>query len=213
RSVASYALYSAKEALIGFLLGYLLGWLFWAVQSAGALIDNQRGAAIASSIDPLQGHESSPLGNLFSQVFMTYFFTTGGVLFILKIVYRSFVVWPPSRLVPIISSSFPAFMLEVFDSSMRLIFVIGAPIVTVMFVAEFALAIVSRFAPQLQVVLLAMPIKSLLAVFILIFYFATLLPFAARQETAFYAYVERLYKDLRFGSMIDYPPPQRREMP
>ena len=38
-----------------------------------------------------------------------------------------------------------------------------------MFLAEFALAMVSRFAPQIQVFILAMPIKSILAIFVLIF--------------------------------------------
>ena len=47
--------------------------------AAGALIDNQRGAAIAESLDPLQGHQSSPLGNLFSIGITTYLFLTGGI--------------------------------------------------------------------------------------------------------------------------------------
>jgi type III secretion protein T len=74
--------YFLKEAALGFVMGFLVTWLFWAVQAAGTFIDNQRGAAIASSIDPLQGHESSPLGLLFSQAFITYFFTVGGFLMI-----------------------------------------------------------------------------------------------------------------------------------
>jgi type III secretion protein T len=212
-SVASFGLHLAKEFVLGGLLGYLLGWLFWSVQSAGALIDNQRGAAIASSIDPLQGHESSPLGNLFSQALLTYFFTTGSVLALIGILYRSYVIWPISALVPVISESFPALMLGVFDNSMRLMFVIAGPIVIVMFIAEFALAMVSRFAPQIQVFILAMPIKSLLAIFMLIFYFATLLPFAVKQDGQIAAYVDRLYSNLREGEAIELPPHQPREIP
>jgi len=48
--------------------------------------------------------------------------------------------------------------------------VLSAPLIVAMFLAEFALALVSRFAPQLQVFFLAMPIKSALAVLLLIFY-------------------------------------------
>ncbi len=213
RSIGSLGLYVAKEFVLGGLLGYLLGWLFWAMQSAGALIDNQRGAAIASSIDPLQGHESSPLGNLFSQAFLTYFFTTGSVLALIGILYRSYVIWPVSRLIPVISNSFPKLILGVFDNSMRLMFVIAGPVVIVMFIAEFALAMVSRFAPQIQVFILAMPIKSLLAIFMLIFYFATLLPFTVKQDSQFAAYVDRLYSDLRAGAAISLPSHQQREIP
>jgi type III secretion protein T len=178
RSVGSLALLFAKEYLIGFLLGYVVGWVFWTVQAAGGLVDNQRGAAIASSIDPLQGHESSPLGNLFSQVFLTYVFVVGAALPIIGIVYQSYAVWPAARLLPGFTEAFPAAFLALFDQAMRFAFILAAPLVVIMFAAEFALALVSRFAPQIQVFILAMPIKSALVVFILIFYFAVLIPHA-----------------------------------
>ena len=54
----------------------------------------------------------------------------------------------------------PIFYLEMFDRLMRMVIVLSAPLIVAMFLAEFALALVSRFAPQLQVFFLAMPIKS-----------------------------------------------------
>src|ERR1700730_1744111 len=92
RSVFTLAAYFVKEYAIGFLLGYLIGWMFWVMQVVGGLIDNQRGAAIASSIDPLQGEESSPLGLFFSQAFLTYVYTTGAFLPILGLIYQSFAI-------------------------------------------------------------------------------------------------------------------------
>ena len=53
---------------------------------------------------------------------------------------------------------------------------LAAPVVIAMFLAEFSLAVISRFAPQIQVFVLAMPIKSIIAMFILVFYFGVLLP-------------------------------------
>jgi type III secretion protein T len=178
-TVLSYAGYFAKECAIGILLGYIIGWIFWAVQAAGTLIDNQRGAAIASSIDPLHGHETTPLGTLFAQAFLTYAFVTGAILHLILLLYQSYVIWPAGRMIPIPPEGFPALMLAVADNGMRLMAIIAAPIVAIMFLAEFALALVSRFAPQVQVFILAMPIKSALAVLILIFYFSRFLPFAA----------------------------------
>jgi type III secretion protein T len=202
RTVGNYALHFAKEYVIGFLLGYLVGWIFWVVQSAGALIDNQRGAAIASSIDPLQGHETSPLGNLFSQTFLTYVFVTGAVLPIFGLLYQSYGAWPSDRAIPLISDAFPVSVLQLFDYAMRLTFVLAAPIVAIMFMAEFALAIVSRFAPQVQVFILAMPIKSALAIFILIFYMALLMPYAMKQLNLAPGYADSLYRMLRVGERI-----------
>jgi type III secretion protein T len=180
-----YFMLLAKEFFIGFCLGYAVGWIFWATQAAGALIDNQRGAAIAESIDPLQGHQTSPLGNLFSQAITTYLFTTGAILLLIQIIYESFRLWPVWSFFPVFTPEFPRLFFSILDGGMRLAFVLAAPIVLVMFVAEAALAFVGRFAPQVQVFILAMPIKSGLATFMLIFYVALLFPdVASRYDDA-----------------------------
>jgi type III secretion protein T len=46
-----------------------------------------------------------------------------------------------------------------------------------MFLAELGLALISRFAPQLQVFFLAMPVKSGIAMFLLIIYIGYLLEY------------------------------------
>jgi type III secretion protein T len=205
RSASMLLFYFAKEYAVGFLAGYLIGWMFWVVQGTGGLIDSQRGAAIASSIDPLQGEESSSLGNLLSQAFLTYIFTTGAFLIVLGVLYKSYALWPAAKAVPLISDIFPSMALGLFDNAMRLTFVIAAPILAIMFLAEFALAVISRFAPQVQVFVLAMPIKSILAIFVLIFYIPTLLSFAERQFVGSERYVGQLYELLRLGDKIELP--------
>jgi len=204
RTATSFAILYAKEFAIGFLLGYLVGWVFWAVQAAGALVDNQRGASIASSIDPLQGQETSPLGILFSQAFLTYVFVAGAALPIFGVLYQSFVLWPVTSAVPVISDRFPVMALALADHALRYVVILGGPIVAIMFIAEFALAMISRFAPQVQVFILAMPIKSALAIFVLIFYFSVLLPHAASQLSSFRNYAMTLYAT--FGLDVKVPP-------
>ncbi|MDC9823003.1 type III secretion system export apparatus subunit SctT [Devosia sp. ZB163] len=202
RTITSFAIYFVKEYAIGFVLGYVVGWIFWAVQSAGALIDNQRGAAIAASIDPLQGHETSPLGILFSQAFLTYVFVSGAALPILGLIYQSYNLWPATLGMPVFTDQFPALVLNVADTAMRIVVIIAAPIVGIMFLAEFALAMVSRFAPQVQVFILAMPIKSVLAILILVFFFSRLLPYAADQLGLFDPFMQRFYEIMRFLSGV-----------
>lgn len=183
----------AKEYALGFVMGHLVSWIFWSVQAAGALIDNQRGAAIAASIDPMQGHEASPLGIMFSHVFITYVFVTGAMLPIFGLLYQSYALWPVTSFIPEISTQFPVFLLAAFDHAMRFIVVVAGPIIAVMFLSEFALAMVSRFAPQVQVFVLAMPIKSLLAITMLIFYFSTMIRYAESNIFVMHNYVEYFF--------------------
>lgn len=204
RSAVSFALVFAKEYAIGFVIGALVAWIFWVVESAGALVDNQRGASIASSMDPLLGHESSPIGNLLSLTFLTYIFSTGSILPILRIAYQSYLLWPTGNPLPSLSSEFPVLMLGILDQAMSLGFNLALPIVAVMFLAEFALAMVSRFAPQIQVFVLAMPIKSLLAIFMLIFYARVLFPFMDLQLPSLERLSGALYQSFE-GSLTSGP--------
>lgn len=186
--------YFAKEAALGFIMGFLVSWLFWSMQAAGNFIDNQRGAAIASSIDPLQGHEASPLGLLLSQAFITYFFSVGGFLVLVELLYFSYREWPVIAPISIGLEDFPAMMLEILDLGMRLMFVLAAPVVAIMFFAEFALALVSRFAPQIQVFILAMPIKSGIAIVILVFYIPIMMQHSVSEAGGLTELFARLYQ-------------------
>lgn len=195
-----FMIYFAKEVALGFVMGYLVFWMFWAMQAAGNYIDNQRGTAIASSIDPLQGHEASPLGILFSQAFITYFFSVGGFLVMIQMLYRSYTSWPIFQALPVTITDFPELLLTVLDHGMMLVVLYSGPVIAIMFLAEFALAMVSRFAPQIQVFILAMPIKSAIAVFILIFYIPLLFRYALGQEDQMWGFLETFYTIMRVAS-------------
>lgn len=164
-----------KEAFVGFVLGFLLAVPFWAFEAVGFLVDNQRGASIASTLNPLTGNDSSPLGILFNQAFIVFFLVSGGFLLILGLLYDSFRLWPVFQWMPTLNADTVPLLLAQLDRLMTLCMLYAAPVVVAMFLAELGLALVSRFVPQLQVFFLAMPIKSALALMVLVVYMATLL--------------------------------------
>lgn len=163
-----------KEAFVGFALGYSLAIPFWAFEAVGYLIDNQRGASISATLDPLTGNDSSPLGILFNQAFIVYFFLCGGFTLVLGALYDSFRLWPVFDWRPTLHADTVPLLLEQLDRLMSMALLYGAPVIVTMFLAELGLALVSRFVPQLQVFFLAMPIKSALAILVLMLYAATL---------------------------------------
>lgn len=165
----------AKEAMIGFLIGFLVAIPLWAVDIMGAYVDNQRGASIAATINPLTGHDTSPLGELFSQAGMVLLLVSGGMLMLLDLVYASYVLWPVFDMLPPFSEQTSSLLLAQLDRLVMLAILLGAPVVFAMFLAEVGLAIVSRFVPQLQVFFMAMPIKSAIAIFVFAIYTPSLL--------------------------------------
>lgn len=164
-----------KETFIGLAIGYAVAVSLWAIEAAGFFIDNQRGAAMASSLNPLSGEETSPLGILMLQVAAVLIFSTGLFSQLLVVIYTTYTMWPVWSFFPTLSADGPATVLAQLDGLMSAAVLLGAPVITAMMLSEMGLALVSRFAPQLQVFFLAMPVKSAVGVLVLILYMPFLL--------------------------------------
>lgn len=164
-----------KEILLGILMGWLSNFIFYAAQSVGFLIDTQRGASMASLFDPLSNSQTSPLGDFLLKFVMVLALLTGGFLGFMKIIYWSYEKIP-------IFSTFDLFKIDgiqFFNEHMggnlfEKIVLLGGPIFFILFLSEFGLGLVTRFAPQLNVFFLSMPIKSELAMFFFILYLSYL---------------------------------------
>ena len=164
-----------KELMVGMVMGYLVTVVFWAIQAVGGFIDNQRGATMASSMDPLLGDQSSPFGMLMTQTLVTLFFVSGLFLSFLGGIYKSYSLWPVVSFFPSISVALLEFLLVQFVLVVKLAVVIGAPIIIAMFLSELGLGLISRFAPQLNVFFLSMSVKSAVANFLLILLWSVLI--------------------------------------
>ena len=174
-----------KEAFVGFVMGYVMAIPFWAFEAVGFLIDNQRGASIAATLNPLTGNDSSPLGILFNQAFIVFFFISGGFLLMLGVLYDSFQLWDVFTFYPHLRPETMPLLLEQMNRILRIALLLGSPIIVAMFLAEIGLALISRFVPQLQVFFLAMPIKSAIAMLVLMLYTGTLFEYG-------YGYIKEL---------------------
>ncbi len=117
-----------KELIIGLIIGFVLGILFWAAQSFGMLIDNQRGASSAQSQDPLGGDQSTPFGSLFFQVTAMLFLASGGFASLVGIIAESYAIWPVFAPLPKLTSNalYNLLLLQA-DLVMRLAVMLCAP--------------------------------------------------------------------------------------
>ena len=159
-----------KEVLIGLAIGLSVSVVLWAVEAAGFFIDNQRGAAMASSLNPMSGEQTSPLGILLAQMVAVLLFSSGLFAQFLVVLFTTYKVWPVWSFFPALNPAAPQMFLGWLDFLMKATVVLSAPVFIAMFLSELGLALVSRFAPQLQVFFLAMPVKSAVGIFMLILY-------------------------------------------
>lgn len=166
---------AAKEFLLGMLIGSIVMVMFWCVQAIGNFIDNQRGATMASSMDPFVGEQSSPMGLFMTQSMVAVFFCTGLFNAFLSGLYRSYELWPATSFWPTLDMDVVTFFIGQFVLISQLALLVGGPVVIAMFLSELGLGFISRFAPQLNVFFLSMPVKSAVASLMLVLFWGMLI--------------------------------------
>jgi len=159
-----------KEVFIGGLIGFVAAGAFWIASSIGFLIDLQRGAFVATLFTPVFRGQVSPLGSLLLQTLTVLFFISGGFLVLLNGIYSSYTFWPILDFFPNINSKLLIYIVEQFQLIAYLSIFLAMPVLIVMFLIDFIMGLINRFVPQLQVFFLSLPIKGMLAIFILIIY-------------------------------------------
>lgn len=159
-----------KELFIGTIIGFLVSIPFQIVQSAGIIIDHQRGGASLMVNDPTVQNQSSPLGTLFNMVLIFLFFFIDGPFIFLNGIITSYELIPPDRF---FDPSFFSQGAPFWDMQMRLLNTVmvmtiqlASPALIAILMTDVFLGIANRLAPQVQITFLGMPLKSLLALLV-----------------------------------------------
>ncbi|HBH7053568.1 TPA: EscT/YscT/HrcT family type III secretion system export apparatus protein [Morganella morganii] len=155
------------ELIIGLMLGFFAAIPFWAVDMAGFLIDTLRGATMATVFNPALSVQTSIFGLLFSQFLCVLFFITGGFSQLLTALYDSYHYLPPGRTLRF-NGPFLHFLLAQWSVLYQLCLNFSLPAVFCMVLADLALGLLNRSAQQLNVFFLSMPVKSVLALLLLL---------------------------------------------
>lgn len=160
----------AKEGVIGLLLGYAMSIPFWAMRGVGFIIDLQRGAMSALFFSPPVTGMVSPMGNLLAQLATVLLFVSGGFLMLMETIMLSYQTWPLDRFIPEFNVGSAKFFLQQLDLLFYTVVLVAGPFIGLMLIIDFGTGLVGRYLPQLNIFLIAMPIKSALVFFMLIFY-------------------------------------------
>jgi type III secretion protein T len=159
---------AAKEGFIGLVLGLGLGVFMWAVQSVGDLVDFHTGASNAQFFDPAFGHQGGPTGQFLGWVMAVLFVSAGGLTGVVGLIAESYRVWPLASSMPDLPRLLEAFAIHQADSLFNWIVKLGAPVLMVLMLVDFGLGLLGRFVPQFNVFVIAQPLKSLVAIFMLL---------------------------------------------
>jgi len=153
-----------REVVTGVALGLAVALVFGTVRQSGLIIKRQMGLAVAQEIDPMSGERTEPVGLLMEMCFAVLFLAAGGHRLMLRMVARSYEVFPIGR------APTPGVMAEaILDASVVMLtfaLKLAAPMVGAFLVLAVVLAILARILPEMNILLASLPLRVGLGLFI-----------------------------------------------
>jgi len=148
------------QVAVGLVLGFLTMMLISAVQAAGEMIDMFSGFSVSATFNPLSDSSASVFARFYHLLALTLLFAINGHLLLVRGFLTSFEAVPLSG-VPMANLS------ELFISTLgRFVLAaveIAAPLLAVLFLAEVALGLLSRAAPQMNIFAMGFTLKIMVA--------------------------------------------------
>jgi flagellar biosynthesis protein FliR len=150
----------AGEVLTGAMLGMMAGLIVAGARAAGDLVSAQAGLSTTTLFDPDSGEELTPLGRLYGWVALVAFLALDGPLVLVRALADSYEAIPAGR--------FPVSRQAVMDAlgqvgrTLQLALRAAAPPAIALIIAGIAMAWLSRTAPTIPFLALALPIRVVL---------------------------------------------------
>lgn len=174
-----------KEVLFAVIMGLSASMVFYGMQAAGNMIDNQRMLANAMIFNPAIGAQATLFGNFYYHFSVVVFLVIGGHHWVFKALARSFEAVPVlgfPKVEPLINPIVDIF-LKISAEVLVMAVQISAPAVVAIFIADIILGLMNRVAPMINVFEMGFNLKGYIGVVMV--YFGLPLVFYHMKETLF----------------------------
>jgi flagellar biosynthesis protein FliR len=148
------------ELVIGLSLGFILSLSFQAVELAGRVISIQLGLSLGSVFSPTQEEASTAIDPFFSVLAGLLFLAMGLHLAIVQVLANSFTAYP-------VGAGWPSDLALTGARTVALAMELGVrvalPVALVLLLVELSVGLLARAIPQINVFILGLPDKMLVA--------------------------------------------------
>ncbi len=156
-SVFSIAVGAAGEILLGLIIGFSVKLIFAGIQLAGQLAGYQMGLALANVIDPSTS-EQVPLLAQFNNLFgLLIFISINAHYLFIRALTHSFEMVPPFNVN--FSSALMEHLIKMSGNMFVIGIQVGAPVIAALLITSVAFGLIARTVPQMNVFIVAMPLK------------------------------------------------------
>ncbi len=156
-SIIGLGIGAAGEILLGLVIGFSVKLIFAGIQLAGQMAGYQMGMAIANVMDPAESQQIPLLAQFNNLCALLIFLALNAHHWFIRALTQSY------RLVPPFNARFDGALTEHLIQLAGKMFVIaiqvGAPIIATLLVTSVAFGLIARTVPQMNVFIVAMPLK------------------------------------------------------
>lgn len=150
----------AQQMLIGFAMGFSLRLVFSAIDMAGTLISNLAGLGFATAYDPQNTAQTPVVSELIGYIALLLFLSFDGHLMVIATLVQSF------STIPVSLGSVAAASWQNVATAGSIIFSSGVllslPILVTLMIANIALGVLGRVAPQLNLMAIGFPVTIII---------------------------------------------------
>jgi len=139
-----------KEIIAGSIIGFAAGLIFAGVQMSGNLIGLQMGFRYGSMVDPNSGEEVSLVGQFQYLLAALIFVLLGGYRWVLQGLATSYSMLPAGQIT--FTPGLETKLIQMVGSIFVVAIQVSAPVLISLLLASFALGILSRTMPQMNVI-------------------------------------------------------------
>lgn len=184
------AAYCINEIITGLTLGYLTSICFNIIRMAGQLMDMQMGFAMLSMFDPTSNSNVTLIERLLYWVSLIMFFIVDGHHMLIRALTESFNTVGLGR--SVLSQDTVMYIVNTFIQYFVIGLKIAIPIVLIIIITDLTLGLIARTVPQLNVMVLGLPVKILVG--LTCFSFA--LPFIVKGIISAFNYLPDIFKEV-----------------
>ncbi|HEX5284307.1 MAG TPA: flagellar biosynthetic protein FliR [Bryocella sp.] len=153
------------ELLIGAAMGIATNLVFDAVQMAGQVLSIQMGFSLVTLLDPQTQADSTVVAMFHQTIAMLIFLRMDVHLWLLAAIGRSFEVLPPGAMN--LSAAFTTLAVRAGGQVFVLGLQMAAPVFSATLLTDVALGLLGRASPNMPLMLLGPPVKTLLSLAVL----------------------------------------------
>lgn len=154
-----------RETLFGLGLGLAMNMVFLGMQMASRIVGVQMGFGLGSVLDPITGAEFGTFDQFYALLVTLVFFSINGHYLVIQALAETVDAVPPGTFDPlnIQASALAPLMGGLTVTAVR----IAMPVMAALFLADLGMGFVARTVPQMNVLIVGLPIKVIVGVVVM----------------------------------------------